>query len=116
VDIARADCWPCPTPTIQFNDDGSLSRRSWSKLAGQEVAEPYVVRRDDELSLVLRSAKQVDETEKIDVVQTLERIIKNGGIERRTRYAQVERQERADGKGVHLGTGKNRRWRVAFHF
>jgi hypothetical protein len=77
VNIARSNNWACAAPAIQLNNNGPLFRGSRSKFVGQEVSEPYIVRRNEELSLVFRAAKQVYQTEKIDVIQTLERIIKN---------------------------------------
>jgi hypothetical protein len=67
---------PISAPAFKFNYQSALPWCDRTELSFEQVTETLVVRRNQKLSALPRSTKKVDQTEKIEIIQALKRIIK----------------------------------------
>jgi hypothetical protein len=75
----------------------------WSQLPLEKVAEPFIVGSDQNLPELAGPSEQVNHTQKIDVVKTLQWIIEQRSLKRWISHTKIQGQENAHSESIQLG-------------
>lgn len=90
-------------PAVHADHSRPIFRADGSKLALKEPGKPVVVRRDHYLTAAPHASEQVSEAQEVDVVKTLEGIVKGRQLKRQGRDGQIQSEEGDDREHVELG-------------